>query len=301
MDHTVCLNSNSFPADNSDVAYELFNDSLQGLLNINTGTDRYILYYDSPNSEPLEQFKLAEQLSYSEFKEKLLAQGEQDLFLFLEEFEDKSPAMDYLSEDVMEDLGNYSFYMPGDAIASNTDIFGLTWFLQAVMLSINTGEQWNQYKIAIARITDDGQFIDENLSISNIASSNHGQLLYDEFTHVDINTICDKCLLTEEFINWYEKQTEENCYRVIEKLKLSSDKDFQGGKPLFETLTDGDGLREIRFSAYSGGAIRILFKALGYSKQAILVGFIKKSNSEGYESNIKKATELFKKIEIQSC
>ncbi len=48
----------------------------------------------------------------------------------------------------------------------------------------------------------------------------------------------------------YEEQTDENRHRVIEKLRLSSDKDFQGGKPLFETLTDGDGLREIRFSAY---------------------------------------------------
>jgi len=295
MDNTVCLNSNSFPADNLDIAYELFNDSLQGLLNLNTGTDRYILYYDNPNSEPLDHLKLAEQFSYTEFKAKLLAQGEQDLFLFLDELEDKSPAMDFLSDEVMDDLGIYSFYMPGYAIANNTDIFGLTWFLQAVMLSINTDEQWNIHKIAIAR-TDDGQFIDEELSISNIASCEHGQLLYDEFTHVDINNICDKCILTDEFIDWYEDQTDENRHRVIEKLSLSSDKEFQGGKPLFETLTNADGLREIRFSAYSGGAIRILFKALGGSKQAILVGFIKKSDSEGYEFNIKKADELYEAI-----
>ena len=45
MDHIVCLNSNSFPATNSDAAYRLFNDSLQGLLALNTGTDRYILYH----------------------------------------------------------------------------------------------------------------------------------------------------------------------------------------------------------------------------------------------------------------
>lgn len=249
MDHTVCLNTNSFPADTPDHAFQLFNDSLQGLLRLNTGTDRYILYYDSPGSEPLEQFKLAAQLSYADFKAKLLADGEHDLFLFLNELEDKSPAMDFLSDEIIDDLGNYSFYMPGCAIANNTDVFGLTWFLQAVMLSINTDEQWNKHKIAIAR-TNDGQFIDEKLSIPNIASSEHGQLLYNEFTHVDINTICDKCILTNEFITWYEEQTDENRHRVIEKLRLSSDKDFQGGKPLFETLTDGDGLREIRFSAY---------------------------------------------------
>ncbi len=59
MDHTVCLNSNSFPADNSSRASNLFNDALQGLLQINTGSDRYILYYDSAAQEPLDRLKLA--------------------------------------------------------------------------------------------------------------------------------------------------------------------------------------------------------------------------------------------------
>ena len=71
MDHIVCLNSNSFPAADSDKAYELFNDSLQGLLKLNTGADRYIIYHDSSNSESLAEFKLSQDFTYTDFKKKL--------------------------------------------------------------------------------------------------------------------------------------------------------------------------------------------------------------------------------------
>jgi phage-related protein len=292
MDHIVCLNSNSFPAANSTVAYELFNDSLQGLLALNTGADRYILYHDSANSQQLDKFELAQELTYSDFKDKLISQGEQDLFLFLSEIEDKSPAIDYLSEDVLGDLATYSFYMPKYAVVNNPDVFGISWFLHAVLLSIPTDEQWNNHKIAIARI-DDGQYIDEKLTIKNIAKCVHGQLLYEEINQVNIREVCDECFLTEDFVSWYEEQTDDNRIRVRDKLKLSCERGFNGGEPLFKNLHNGDGLREIRFSAYPGGAIRVLFKALGDSTYAILVGFVKKTNNEGYASNITRAIELF--------
>jgi hypothetical protein len=67
---------------------------------------------------------------------------------------------------------------------------------------------------------------------------------------------------------------------------------------LFDNLENADGLREIRISAYPGGAIRILFKALANSRQAILVGFIKKNDNEGYSVNIDKANELLAEFDI---
>ena len=77
--------------------------------------------------------------------------------------------------------------------------------------------------------------------------------------------------------------------RIYDKLLLADMKKFQGGKPLFDTLNDADGLREMRFSAVQGGAVRILFGALSGQKYGILVGFIKKSDDEGYTSAIKLA------------
>jgi hypothetical protein len=293
MDHIVCLNSNSFPAADSDKAYELFNDSLQGLLKLNAGADRYIIYHDSSNSEPLAEFKLSQDFTYTDFKEKLLDKGEQDILLFLEEFEDKSPAVDFLSEDIVDDLCSYSFYMPQHAAVKYPEVFGISWFVSAILLSIYTNEQWNSHKISIARVSDDGQYIDEELTIKNIARYEHGKSLYEEFHLIDIKSVCKNSLLTNDFVDWYEEQTDENKVRIHDKLKLACERQFNGGKPLFDTLNNADGLREMRFSAYHGGAIRILFKVLGQSKHAILVGFIKKSNNEGYSEHITKAKELF--------
>ena len=293
MDHIVCLNSNSFPAANSDKAYGLFNDSLQGLLALNTGADRYMIYHDSSASEPLAEFQLSQAFTYSDFKEKLRDKGEDDLFLFLEEFEDKSPAIDFLSDDIVDDLGCYSFYMPQYAAVKYPDVFGIAWFVPAILLSIYTDEQWNSHKISIARASDDGQYIDEELTIKNIARYEHGQSLHHEFHQIDIKNVCKASMLTNDFVSWYEEQTKDNKVRIQDKLKLACERQFNGGTPLFDNLKNADGLREIRFSAYPGGAIRILFKALGNSKHAILVGFIKKNNNEGYVENIAIAKALF--------
>ncbi|GAW87730.1 conserved hypothetical protein [Bathymodiolus platifrons methanotrophic gill symbiont] len=292
MEHIFCLNSNSFPALDSDKAYDLFSDSLQGVLALNTGTDRYVIYHDSASSEPLEKVELSETFTYLDFKERLLENGEQDVFLFLEEIEDKSPAMDHLPDDIIDDLTSYSFYMPNYGIANNPEVFGIAWFMHAILLSIDTDEQWCNHKIQIAR-TFDGKYIDEKLLIKNIAQYRHGKLLSDEFNKVDIQDSCGECFFSEDFLSWYEEQTDDNKVRVRDKLSLACEKGFNGGKPLFKNLADAEGLREIRFSAYPGGAIRILFKSLGGLEHAILVGFIKKNDNEGYESNIVRANDLF--------
>ena len=199
----------------------------------------------------------------------------------------------FLSEDIVNDLVSYCFYMPQYAAVKYPDVFGTAWFVPAILLSIYTDEQWNSHKISIARTSDDGQYIDEALTIKNIACYEHGKLLHHELYQIDIKSICKTSMLTYDFISWYEEQTKDNKIRIKDKLKLACERKFNGGKPLFDNLKNADGLREIRFSAYPGGAIRILFKALGNSRQTILVGFIKKNNIEGYPEHITKAKDLF--------
>ena len=296
MDHVVCLNTNSFPANSAKDAYQLLNDSLQGLLALNSGSDRYLLYYDDHTQQALDEFMLSQGYSYFDFKEALKTQHEHDMFLFLAELDDKSPAMDNIDDETIENIANYSFYIPGHCMENNGDIFGISWFLQAIMLSIPTDKRWDQHNIAIARTADDGRYIHEKLSLKNIARRNHGQILFNEFHLVNILEVCDACVLTQDFIGWYDNLTDENQNRVIDKLRLSSERNFNGGEPLFKTLTDSDGMREIRFSAYPGGAIRILFKPLKSTKQAILLGFIKKSNDDGYAEKIPKAKSLFESL-----
>ncbi|WP_166424592.1 type II toxin-antitoxin system RelE/ParE family toxin [Paraglaciecola sp. 20A4] len=296
MEHVICLNSNSFPAENKKIAMELFEDALQGVLALNNGVDRYALFHDDQDGGDLNSFQLADDFSFQEFKNELKNNNDMDLLLFLEEIDDKSPALDFITEDVFDDIATFSFYMPNQAIPLYPDVLGLSWFLQAVLLSIPTQAHWDTERVFIAR-TEDGRYVDERLTLKNIARLDHGQQLFDDFNAVDIQAICQNCHVTSDFIDWYEDLKPENQLRVSDKLKLAVTREFNGGEPLFKTLNDAEGLREIRFSAYAGGAIRLLFKSLAGGQQAILLGFLKKSNREGYSSNIDAANDLYGEIE----
>ena len=164
------------------------------------------------------------------------------------------------------------------------------------MLSILTDDKWDDHKVKIAR-TIDGEFLDEELWLNNIARVEHGQVIADLFSSIDLDAICGEHFVTDYFKEWFGELTKENKRKVVDKLVLSCGLNFEGGKPLFDSLKNAKGVREMRLSAYSGGAIRILFKALGGGKQAVLTGFIKKDDAEGYNQEIKKANELHSEIE----
>ncbi|MDD2133473.1 type II toxin-antitoxin system RelE/ParE family toxin [Pseudomonas kurunegalensis] len=294
MEHLVCLNTNSFPANTPAEGYTLFEEALQGLLQLNGGADRFTLYIDS-NIENFADFLIAESFTYQDFLTKLHEENEQDMLLFLTEIDDKTPALDHLEEDVFNQLTEYTFYIPGHATAQFPDILSLAFFTNATMLSINTGEPWERSKIPVAR-TSDGSFTVETLSVKNISSEQHGIELFELLSNIDIIEICGKNLVTKDFHDWFNGLKDENKHRVADKMRLAVEREFKGGKPLFDTLNDAEGLREVRFSAHAGGAIRVLFKALSDSKHAVLVGFIKKSDGEGYKYNIARANELMESI-----
>ena len=294
----MCLNPNSFPADSAEQAYQLFEDSWQGVLALYQSGDRYLLYLDTLSNHNLYDFCLAESFTYDDFLNLLMARGERELYRFLTQLEDKSPALDHLDSETLDDITSYSFYMPNHPIPRHADTFSLAYFLDAILLSINTSPQWANHQVTIARVADDGRYIDEKLALHHIATQTHGQQLFQQFSQNDIKAVCTQTVMTTEFVTWYHELIAENKRRVLDKCKLACERQFQGAKPLFDSLTNSDGIREIRFSAYSGGAIRILFKAMGDAKHAILLGFIKKSNSEGYDENIPRAEQLFRQLQV---
>ncbi len=294
----MCLNPNSFPAASAEQAYQLFEDSWQGVLALYQSGDRYLLYLDTLSNDNLYDFCLAESFTYDDFLNLLMMRGERDLYSFLTQLEDKSPALDHLDAETLDDIASYSFYMPDHPVPKHADTFSLAYFLDAILLSINTTPQWANHQVTIARVADDGRYIDEKLALHHIATQTHGLQLFQQFSQDDIKAVCAQAVMTAEFVTWYQELIAENKRRVLDKCKLACERHFQGAKPLFDSLTNSDGIREIRFSAYSGGAIRILFKAMSDTKHAILLGFIKKSNSEGYDENIPKAEKLFRQLQV---
>ncbi|WP_288491121.1 type II toxin-antitoxin system RelE/ParE family toxin [uncultured Acinetobacter sp.] len=292
MDHIICINQNSFPASNSQIGQELLQDALQGALQLQEGSDRFFFYLDS-NGESLYDFNIAENYTYEKFCEDC---DDVDMAVFLSEVEDKSPALDSLSDDQLEEMSSYSFYVKDRGVDRFPDVYALAWAVSGYLLSINTDHCWSQLEIHIARVDGSGVYIDEDLKLKNISKYNHGVNHFNQLHEIDIVQLLDPHLVTESLKLWFEKLSAENKTRVVDKLRLAYDKEFQGGEPLFKTLNNCDGLREIRFSAYSGGAIRILFKHIQDSRQILLVGFIKYSNSGGYEQAIVEANNSFSKL-----
>ncbi len=298
MEHAVCLNTLSMPADDKESAYNMMLEACYGMLKLNTGSDRFALYFDD-QKKGIYECMLADGYTYREFVNELEADHQyRDLVEVLDQALDRSPALDFLSDKDIEDLGDYAFYLPNAGYNKNMDILGIAWMVEGVLLSFSTHERWGITKVTIARWDSEANR-EERYPVRNISRESHGVEIRKEIESLTGQTladICPKCSYTELFQEWYGKLDENNRRRVFAKIQLAAQRRFSGGEPLFKTLESGDGMREMRFSAYPGGAVRILFGALPNDQKAILAGFIKKSNSEGYEENMRRAGEFWKRM-----
>lgn len=138
MDLIFCINKNSFPAPDKDTGKNLLNDALQGLLQMSdNGNNRYFIYYDS-NNDSLLDLVVAENFTYEDF----LETSDVDLQSFLWEIEDKSPALDELSEEQINEMAAYNFYVHNEAMDSYSDVYGLAWVVNGYLLSLATDDRW---------------------------------------------------------------------------------------------------------------------------------------------------------------
>src|SRR5690606_21771211 len=138
MDHTICINTNSFPAESIEQGTILFNDAIQGVLQLYEERDRFFFYLDS-NENGLFDFQISNDLTYEQFIEGCT---DIDLQTFLYEIEDKSPALDFLTEDQLERVVEYKFFVDGEPLDEYPDVYGLAWVVSGFLLSINTRECW---------------------------------------------------------------------------------------------------------------------------------------------------------------
>jgi hypothetical protein len=297
VDHVVCLNTLSLPANDKESAYNLMLEACNGMLELNTGNDRFALYFDD-NDQILSHCLLAENYTYSDFLDELEANQSIDLLMTLVEAEDKSPALDYLSDDEFNELASFQFYLPNTGYNNAADILGIAWLVNGVLLSLRTHDRWGRTKIEIAR-WNNTEHREDRYPINNISGEQNGVDIRNEIissSELTLDGICQQCTYTEEFRKWYDSMDKDNQRLILKKIQLASQRNFLGGEPLFKTLENGNGMRELRLSAYPGGAIRILFGDLPDYRKAILIGFIKKRNTEGYVENIPRAISLWENI-----
>ncbi|MBE0509077.1 MAG: type II toxin-antitoxin system RelE/ParE family toxin [Marinospirillum sp.] len=292
MDLIFCINTNSFPAANQQSGQTLFDNAIQGVLELaDAGQGRCQFYYDS-NGESLHTLEIARGFTY----EKFVDASEPDLQLFLLEVEDKSPALDALSSDQIEEMAANSYYLPGQAMDAHPDVYALAWVTSGYLLSLATEAKWQGDTIKICKADEQGRFVDDYLLLKNVADQAHGRQHYQQLYAINLDVILSGHQASNEFKAWFAELDNANQKIVADKLKLAVEKGFQGGNPLFDSLSNGSGLREIRCSAFAGGAIRILFKHHTDATYALLNGFIKHSDNEGYARYVPMAERIYNNL-----
>lgn len=293
MDHYFVLNALSFPAEDAETATRLLIDAARGMLHVGTDDDRFALYADVTPS--LSSFVLAPNFLYGDFMNELGLRGEQDLQLALLEIEDKSPAFEFLTDEDLEELACECYYFPDAPYTGSIDIIALAWHLDAALLSIATSDRWINDQVEFAKYIE-GSTNNAPSYLNNISCRAHGErlgaTLRDEGQSLSVRF--PGCQFSDQFLQWESDLPADLRRRVGAKFAIADAKEFQGGEPLFKTLKDADGIRELRFSAVQGGAVRILFGQLPDGNQAILVGLVKKSDSEGYSEAIPAAKKLLR-------
>lgn len=290
MDLAICINTNSLPAATVEQGKELMTGALSGVLQlIETGNERVHFYYDS-NNEELFDLQLAENYSYEDF---ISDCDDVDLQAFLYEVEDKSPALNALTEEQFAEVAEYALYVPNQPLDAQRDIYSLAWVLDGYLLSLATAERWGCSEIRANKQGDHGQYVDDFLLLKNIANEAHGRLHLRRAQYIDLADIIAPHCISNELKQWFDLQSKENQRVIVSKLKLATEKCFQGAEPLFKPLHNSNALREIRFSAFSGGAIRILFSYYQEEKYLLLTGFIKHANKEGYDTHIPLAEKIY--------
>lgn len=286
MEHNFVFNTLSFPAISKEDAYELLLDSVKGMLAVRSSKDRIAMYSDDRNNCPV-----GPDYYYHDFITQLGEHHEVDLQLTLMEIDDKTPMLDFLPEELFNEIASSIFYFPSEAYSGSIDILAMAWHLEATLLSIATTDKWRKNEVEFAEFNE-GQPPAGSSYLPNISCEEHGNLIRQQYqfeAEIPLVDLFQQCLFSQDFLGWVHQLPKDVLNRVVNKIALADAKQFQGGKPLFDTLNNADGIREIRFSAVQGGAIRILFRVLSGNRTAILYGFIKKSNSEGYDEAIESA------------
>jgi len=294
MDHPIVFNTNSFMNASSEDTISAMTEAMYGVLELNMDEDRFNFYYDSNDGNTYEML-LAEGLTFQDYINSL-GETDPDLQLFIYEAEDKSPALDYLTDERIEEWSSYTYYIPGEPALENGDVIGLTWLLSGCLVSLNLCSGFTQSKVNISRADENGKYVSEEvLYVRNISCREHGVEIYRDFNKESLLDICNQVIVSKQLENWFLRQTRENRSRVSDKVKYACEKGFIGGEPLFKKLNDKSGMREIRFDAFPGGTIRILYKA-AEGVQYLLDGFIKKNDGEGYGSAIKRAKKALEEL-----
>lgn len=296
MKHNFVWNSSSFEQSTDDGIFEQLKNALKGLACVPRNGDTAALYFDGPDA--LLCRKISDGCTVADFVDHLQLTDHHDVVSLLLELEDKANAIEMLPEEVVFEIANSAYYFVDRGYKGSVDFLGIAAEIDGILFGVNTENFWSGHALKFAVYRDCEEVKPyEIYSVCDVASGQSvSDLIYFEEPEQELVEMLPNCVLSMEFIEWFGALVNGNTRIVRKKLKLAHSRGFDGGEPLFKTLKDAGGMRELRMNAYPGGAIRILFGALKNDQIALLAGFIKKSSNDGYMENIQLATPIWNNL-----
>lgn len=290
MDYQFCLNTFCLPANNSQDAYSLFILSLYGVLELGTpGKDCFLLFFDG---DDIDICSLAPGFSYLDFKCELNKNREIDLLQLLIEMQDKTPAFDTVSEEVLDEISKVTSFLPHKALDGNFDLLFLAFIQNWILLSLPTDHTWEHSAVSFQYYIDNGHY--ETADIENVASVIHGKEIRKrrEFKIIDI---IPNATISNDFMSWFESLRDEDRGKIANIFRYCNSIGFESRRPIIGKI-DGSkitNLKEICVGNPHGqkGKIRVLFTRDSERKVVILSGFIK--HSDDYTEPIRRAENVF--------
>lgn len=302
MEHQIMLNPRCLPIPRRD-AYVNFYECMQGVLALNTGDDRFAFMLDAQDGTSFLDSEISDEYTMLSFVEDLRKDNGEDLALFILEADDKTPAFDYIIREYdpeLEFVAGGVFYIKGQPFEESGDFIPLALVSGAILVSPSKNPLWDSHLLRVGKFVDGGR--DEEFSLYNIASCEHGKCLNDIFRircRVSIKDSFPACHFSSEFIDWCNGLSDGDRLRVVDRIRMADSLGFVGSPPLLKRLVNAEGLWEIRAFAVTSGWIRMLYSKDREGPPVLLVGWIKKGLSDGYEANIALALRLLAEFRTQ--
>jgi hypothetical protein len=295
-------NTTSFDQASDDSIFSQLQDALEGLIQIPNPNEVPSLYFDG--TTPLLDRSISPSYSVSDFILNLQERNLGELAQIFLELEDKADAINELPEDVLIGIAETAYYFTSIGYLGSVDALALVAELDGILFSVKSCATWQSHEIEFS--TYPPHIFDQKPSIVfSVCDVKTAKLIASSLVVVEedvpLSVLLPNCKFTDSFLDWTNKLTIENVTILRQKLKHAHQRSFEGGKPLFDTLNDADGMREVRMKAHAGGAIRVLFGPLGDGDIALLRGFIKKSNAEGYKTNIAAALKDWSPLKLHKA
>lgn len=147
------------------------------------------------------------------------------------------------------------FYIKGKPFEEGGDFIPLALVSGAILVSPSKNPLWDSHLLRVGKFIDGER--DEEFTLYNIASCEHGECLNDIFRikcRVSVKDSFPACHFSSGFVDWCNGLSDGNRLRVVDRIRMAESLGFVGSPPLLKRLVNAEGLWEIRaFAVTSAG------------------------------------------------